>query len=499
MKGEDYMAHKDLRDWLEDVEKYGQLMRVNGARWDLEMSSIVELIYREGKDPKPAILFDEIPEYPKGYRTLFGMLGSTLRIAKTLGLPEERIDRLGVAESWYKKSKDLKPIPPKYVNTSPVMENKITGEKIDVLKFPVPRFHEFDGGRYIGTAHAVIQRDPDDGWVNLGTYRVMVVSRNLLSLHAVPGKHGNIITYEKYFNKGKVMPIAIAIGLDPVLWWLSCQRDTPWGVSEYDMAGGIKGEPMEVIAGPFTGLPIPAHSEIVIEGECYPGEFVDEGPFGEWHGYYANRGLKSVPEPLIHIKAIYHRDNPILTCSQPAVPPHTFTLMLAVADSVAIRRRLEEYGIPGIRAVWSHYTGSGGLFNVISIKQLYSGHARQVGLIASQYPSEMGAYTVVVEEDIDPSNLEQVLWAMTTRSRLDRAIHIIPDCHTNNVHPAIPPSEKRSTEKGKPLTAARVIIDACRDISWKEDWYPIARISPEFREEVLKKWRNILSGFIENL
>lgn len=222
--------------------------------------------------------------------------------------------------------------------------------------------------------------------------------------------------------------------------------------------------------GPFTGLPIPAHSEIVIEGECYPGEFVDEGPFGEWHGFYANRGLKSVPELLIHIKAIYHRDNPILTCSQPAVPPHTFTLMLAFADSVVIRRRLEEYGIPGIRAVWSHYTGSGGLFNVFSIKQLYSGHARQVGLIPSQYLSEMGGYTVVVEEDIDPSNLKQYF-----------------------------PSEKRSTEKGKPLTAARVIIDACRDISWKEDWYPIAYINPEFREEILKKWRNILSGFIENL
>lgn len=221
------MDHKDLRDWLDDVEEYRQLVRVNETRWDLEMSSIVELIYRKGKDPKPAILFDEIPEYPKGYRTLFGMLGSTWRIGKTLGLPEDRIDRLGVAESWYKKSKDLKPIPPMYVNTSPVIVNRITGEKIDILKFPVLRFHEFDGGRYIGTAHAVIQRDPDDGWVNLGTYRVMIVGRNLLSLHAVPGKHGNIITYEKYFNKGKVMPIAIAICVDPVLWWLSCQRDTP--------------------------------------------------------------------------------------------------------------------------------------------------------------------------------------------------------------------------------------------------------------------------------
>ena len=261
-------------------------------------------------------------------------------------------------------------------------------------------------------------------------------------------------------------------------------------------AGSIKGGPIDVIKGPHTGLPIPANAEIVIEGECHPGEFVDEGPFGEWHGYYANRGLATVPEPVIRVKAIYHRNNPILTCSQPGVPPHTFTLMLAVGESVAIRRRLEDFGIPGVQSVWTHYTGCGGLFIVVSIKQLYSGHARQAGLIASQYPGEMGGYTVVVEEDIDPSNLDEVLWAMVTRSRLDRAIQILPDCHAYNGHPAIPPGEKRSSQKGKPLTAARVVIDACRDLSWKEDWYPISRISPELRREVMEKWKAVLSGVL---
>ena len=490
------MSRTDLRDFIKAVESKGELKYVTGANWDVEMSSIVELIYREGKHPKPAIMFDEIPGYPKGYRTLFGMLGSTWRIARTLGLPEDKVDPMSVAENWYKKSKDLKLIPPKFVNSGPVLENAMTGDKVDVLKFPVPRFHEHDHARYFGTAHAVIQRDPDDGWVNLGTYRVMVVDHNQLALHACPGNHGNILLYEKYFARGKAMPIAIAVGLDPVLWWLSCQTDTPWGVSEYDAAGGIKGEPIEVIKGEYTGLPIPARAEVVVEGECHPDKFVDEGPFGEWHGYYANRGLLPVPEPVIKVKAIYYRNNPIFTCSQPAVPPHTFTLMLAVADSVAIRRRLESFGIPGIKGVWAHYTGSGGLFNVISIQQLYSGHARQVGLIASQYPMHMGAFTIIVEEDIDPSNLEQVLWAMVTRCRLDRQIQILPYCRTNNVHTAIPPSEKRATEKAVPLTAARVVIDACRDLSWKDDWYPIARMSPELCTKLIEKWRSVLSGLI---
>jgi 4-hydroxy-3-polyprenylbenzoate decarboxylase len=376
------------------------------------------------------------------------------------------------------------------------MENVLTGDSINTLKFPIPRFHELDKSRYFGTAHAVIQKDPETGWVNLGTYRVMVVNKNTLALHATPGKHGNIIMYDKYFSKGKPMPVAIAVGMDPVLWWLSCQRDTPWGTSEYDAAGSIKGEPIEVIKGDYTGLPFPARAEVVVEGECVPGDWVDEGPFGEWHGYYGNRGLLTVPEPVIRVKAIYHRNNPIFTCSQPAVPPHTFTLMLAVADSVSIRRRLENFGIPGIKGVWAHYTGSGGLFNVISIEQLYSGHAREVGLIASQYPAEMGSYTVVVEDDIDPSNLDQVLWAMATRARLDRQIQILPGCHTNNVNTAIPLKEKRSSEKAVPLTAARVVIDACRDLSWKDDWYPIARVSPELRTQLLEKWKSVFSGAI---
>ncbi len=488
------MSHTDLRDWLEAVESRGELQHINGASWDLEMGAITELVYREGKDPKPAMLFDEVPGYPKGYRTLFGMVSSLFRIAKTLGLPEDEINYMRVHENWFNKDRDIRHIPPRFVTSGPVQQNILTGKQIDVLKFPVPRYHELDRNRYFGTCHAVIQKDPDAGWVNLGTYRVMVVDRNHLALHAVPGSHGNIILYQKYFNRGKAMPVAVATGLDPVLWWLSCQRDTPWGVSEYDRAGGIKGKPIEVIEGKYTGLPLPAHAEIVVEGECHPGDFVDEGPFGEWHGYYANKGLATVPEPIIQVKAIYHRDDPIFSCAQPGAPTQTESLMLAVAHSAAIRRRLEAFGIPGVKGIWCHYpSDNGGLFNVISIEQLYAGHARQTGLIASQYPLAMGGYTVVVEDDIDPSNMGQVIWAMTTRARLDRSVQIVPNCPSSNVDPTIPTSEKRATDKPKPLTAARVVIDACRDLSWKEDWYPIARISPELRTKTIEKWTSVLS------
>ena len=135
------MGHINLRDWLEAVESRGELEKISGAAWDLEMGSIVELLFREGRDPRPTVLFDEVPGYPKGYRTLFGMLGSTWRIAKTLGLPEDETEPMRVHENWYKKSRDIQAIPPRLVTSGPVMENTATGDQIDVLKFPVPRFH----------------------------------------------------------------------------------------------------------------------------------------------------------------------------------------------------------------------------------------------------------------------------------------------------------------------------------------------------------------------
>ncbi|MFC1970439.1 UbiD family decarboxylase domain-containing protein, partial [Chloroflexota bacterium] len=250
------MSYHDLHDWLKDVETHGELAHLTGANWDLEMSGISELVYESGKvkEPRPALLFDETPGYPKGYRTLFGMLDSVWRLAKTLGLPEDQTDRMALLRNWRNKAKDLRPIPPRFVSSGPVLENSLTGEDIDILKFPSPRFHEHDRKRYFGTAHSVIQKDPEGDWVNLGTYRNMVIDRNHLAVRSTEGHHGSIIMFEKYFSKGQVMPIAIAVGTDPILWHLSCEPSTPWGVSEYDVAGGIKGEPIEVIEGPYSGL-----------------------------------------------------------------------------------------------------------------------------------------------------------------------------------------------------------------------------------------------------
>lgn len=488
--------YRNLRNWLEGVERHGELKRVEGASWDLEMGGIGEIIYKEGKGAKPVLLFDDIPGYPKGYRTVMGLLGSPFRVAKTLGLPEDQTDHLTLLNNWRDKARKIAMTPPKHVDSSPFQANSDSGEKVDLFKFPSPKFHEFDGGRYIGTCNVVIQKDPDEGWVNVATYRAMLIGHDRLTFHPQQGKHGSIIMHKRYFDRGHVMPVAVAIGVDPALFWSACQPAVPWGASEYDYAGGIKGEPIEVFEGPFTGLPIPAEAEIIIEGECHPGEMAEEGPFGEWHGYYANMGLATAPEPVIRVKAVHYRDEPILTCANPTLPPSEFTLMYAIAASEAIWNRLEKSGIPGIRGVWCHELGCGMLFNVISIEQLYGGHSRQVGLMASQYPTEAGRYTIVVEEDIDPSNLDQVIWAIVTRAQPDRSIQILPGCRSGNSDPAIPLAEKRGSSASKPFTSSRVVIDACRDLAWKSDWYPMTRMSPEHRKRILEKWQGLLSGIL---
>ena len=280
------MPYEDLREWLRDVEKRGELKKFSGASWDLEMSSMTDMLQKEKKLLMPAVLFDDVPRFPSGFRTLFSLTASPWRLAHTLGLPEDQLDRLSLVRNWRDKSRTLKAIPPKMVKTGPVGENVDTGDAIDLYKFPVPMCHDLDGGRYIGTICAMVQKDPDEGWVNLGTYRGMVVDRNHVAFHAVEAQHGRSIA-NKYFARGQTMPVAVAIGVDPALYCASSQPMTGWGVSEYDFAGGIKGEPIEVFEG-VSGLPLPARAEIIIEGECRPGEFVDEGPFGEFHGYYAN-------------------------------------------------------------------------------------------------------------------------------------------------------------------------------------------------------------------
>ena len=190
----------------------------------------------------------------------------------------------------------------------------------------------------------------------------------------------------------------------------------PKNVSEYEYAGGIKGQPIPVVRGKTTDLLIPANAELVIEGVIRPNSVKAEGPFGEFPGYY---GRPEAGCPLVDVTAVHYRSQPILTNALMAdYPSCEQSGFFSVIRSAKIWDDLDKLGIPGIHGVYSHPAAAGGFgMTVISLEQRYAGHAAQVLALAAQVPG--GAYytkwIIAVDEDIDPTDMDQVIWAMASR------------------------------------------------------------------------------------
>src|SRR5215212_9587730 len=171
----------DLRPWLAQVGELGELKDVHGADWNLELGAISELNVK--KDVPPALLFDEIKGYPKGFRVLTCSTSSAARLSSILRLGVERshkglVEKLrGKPAQWQAAAKDF---PAVVIESGPVLEN--VQKQVDVLAFPSPLWHELDGGRYIGTGCSVVTRDLDSDWINVGTYRVQVIDKNHVAL-----------------------------------------------------------------------------------------------------------------------------------------------------------------------------------------------------------------------------------------------------------------------------------------------------------------------------
>ncbi len=372
------VGYRGLREWLEHSEGFGELLKIDGAHWDTEMGAITHMMTEKSRGQAPAILFDNIPGYPAGFRTLYGQFSSIKRVALTLGLPLEHARKVDIVKAYHERIRTLKPLPPKIVETGPILENVITGDACDVLMFPVPRHHEADKARFIGTADGVITLDPDEGWYNVGAYRSQVYDGKTIGCQITEGKHGRIHR-DKYFERGEPMKVVILCGQDPLLFMLSASP-LPDGISEIDFMGGLRGEPVECVRGPFTGFPIPADCEIAIEGEMVPGQVLPEGPFGEWMGYYSD---DSVPRPYVNVKTILHRNNPILCCAPQHKPVDETGLLKGIAGAAEVWRALDACGIPDVLGVWNHEAGPATRFTVVQIIQRYPGHSRNALHIAA--------------------------------------------------------------------------------------------------------------------
>lgn len=472
-----------LRNWLQAVDEAGELETVQEAHWDQEMGAIAEMVEQNLGHESPALLFDNIPGYEKGFRTLYNQLGSVKRLALAAGLPTKYNHLLDFVDAFDDATNDVTPVETNLLTDGPIFENSRQGVSVNLTEVPVPYHHEQDGGRYIGTACCVITADPDTEWINVGTYRGMVKDDNELFLYISPGKHGRLMR-DKYFDRGEPMPVTITFGQDPGLWFASC-TETEKGVSELEYAGGLREAPIEVVEGNETGLPIPANAEIAVEGYMRESQTGTEGPFGEWTGYYGS-GEQAVP--YMTVDRMYFRDNPILTCSAPHKPPQEVAFFRAIIRSALLKQELEGASVPNVEGVWTHEAGCTRQFNVVSINQGYAGHARQAAYVATQ--TRAGAYagrwTIVVDDDIDPTDTEEVLWAMCTRCDPKRDVEFIDKAWSTPLDPMVPEGEKDA-----PFNS-RAIVDATIPFARLETFPEVAQTSEEYRKKLRSKWGDSL-------
>ena len=365
-----------LGDYVDKVQEMGDCKIIENADWDLEIGAITE--WAGEVEGAPMLLFDKIKGYPAGYRVAANMFTSPRRTALALGLPLEASGVELVRALREKLRGGIKLIPPVEVAGGPVKENIQVGDEVDLLKFPSPKWHEADGGRYIGTGSMLITRDPEEGWVNLGAYRYQVLDKTTLGTHITPGHHGDVMR-RKYWAKGEACPAVVVCGQDPVLWSASCQL-LSWGVGEYDYAGGFRGKPVAVVRGVTTDLPIPAAAEIAIEGEIPPPEVEErmEGPFGEASGYYG----PGLPRAVFRAKSVMHRNRPIIQGNPPTLAFSGLAVGLHLYKSAQLWDELDRH-LPGVVGVWLlHQSTPRGLM-VISLKQRFPGHAKQALLVAA--------------------------------------------------------------------------------------------------------------------
>ncbi len=462
------IAYTDLREWIEEARKLGEIREVGGLTWQHDIGAAAEVILHD--ENAPCVVFEDIPGTLAGSRVLVNFFGGR-RQKMTLGFPLH-LSKLELSEAFRAHYlADLERIPPRYVNDGPVFENVITGDDVDVTIFPTPKWHPDDGGRYIGTGSFNVTRDPDEGWINCGTYRVMIHDDKTVGFYISPGKHGRI-QRDKYEARKEPMPVAIVVGCDPMSF-LMASSEVPYGVCEIRRHRRHPRRARSTWSkAPITGLPVPANAEIVIEGFVQPGNVKPEGPFGEWMGYY---GSDVRDEPVMDIKAIYHRNNPILLGCAPQRPPDEIARYRALTRSAIVRENIVKAGVPDVVAAWAHEIGTARLLLGVAIKQRYPGHAAQAGHVAAMCHSGAyaGRYVIVTDDDIDVSNLEELIWAMLTRSDPATSIDIIHNAWSTPLDPRIEPERKAKGD----FTNSRAIIDACRPWHWR-DKFPKVNAHP---------------------
>ena len=474
-------AAGDLREWLRKVEELGELVRVREVvDPHEEMGALTYMVGR--RRGAPALLFEN-PKGGPGYRLLWNLLGSsTRRIALTLGEKPESspIELLRALREKLKLRLPPVAIAPE---AAPINERVVTGSAIDMSAVPAPKHWPLDGGRYIGTCDVVLTRDPDNGYVNMGTYRMMVHDERHLGLYLSPGKDARL-HISRAWELGRPVEVVAAFGIDPLLMVIG-SMSFPKNESELDAVGGVAGAPFEVTRGVSTDLPIPARAEFAIEGIIRPNATRLEGPFGEFTGYY---GRPEASAPLVEVTAVHSRSHPILTNALMAdYPSCEMAEYYAIAKAARTWNDLDRLGIPGIRGVYAHPAAASGFgMVVISLQQRYAGHAAQALACAAQVPGSayFTKWIIAVDEDVDPTDIDQVIWAMATRSNPVKDIDILRDTWSTWLDPTQNPPEVRPW-------GSKALINACKEHRYIESFSKRTAVRREIYDQLAARWRGL--------
>lgn len=423
---------EDLREFMASLEEKGWLRHINV---EVDPSWEVGAICRENFNRRgPALVFSKVRGF--SIPLIVGVLGSLESYALPLGckpnVPE-------IAKIWDRAYEA--PVKAEEVskNEAPCKEVKLDKVNLYSDPFPVPHWHPLDAGPELGTFHGVITKDPETGWINMGTYRNQILEKDKVGCLVPPYKH---IAYHwrKWKSLGKkAMPLAIAIGLDPYLSMVAVSG-VPAEVDEYDVAGGLKGGPIKVVKAETSDILVPANAEIILEGEMPTEEFwPEEGPFGEFSGYMGELRRNS---HFIKINFITHRRNPYFQGTYEGKPPHESGIVRGIGRSCALYEHLHRSGCPGVKDVCVTIGGAAGLHAVVSIKKSFPGHARAVMALVWGYTVLFCKHVVVVDEDIDVWNPFLVEWAIATRVQASRDVVIVENAHTGVLDPSQVPSRR---------------------------------------------------------
>jgi len=403
------MAYKDLRHFIDILERAGELVRIPlEVDWRYEVSGWI----RKADDMRPrgpALLFEKLRGYSSEYKLVSGLVGSYNRFAMALDLPTNA-SPLQIINVFRERIKT--PLIPGMVSSGPCQENIHLGEDIDLLEFPVPWWHPRDGGRFIGTWHGVISKDLHSGIRNVGMHRVHVFDRNHTGIGMLAMAH-----VSHHFSQrqriGQPLEVAIVIGADETVP-IVAGTGFPPDVDELALAGALRQEPLQLVKCKTVNLEVPANAEIVIEGLVSPTERHLEGPFGEWAGYHAG-GVRL--RPLLTVTAITHRNQPILRGCLLGKPVTEDQFLYSIGINAEALRMFESHGPEGVLAVNCPPEGVALASAIVQLQPRYVGHSWNAGrtLISSRVGSHLKT-VVLVQSRGRMLNLGIKLLSMQRRS-----------------------------------------------------------------------------------